>query len=238
MQGSILPLTVSLALRTGRLDDARTVLHGFGSDIERLGEPPWHRAQWEHCAAMVAMAEGNDEQAWTAAHRQLEAARAGGFELIAIDALSMLAELAERRANFQLAALLAGAEQAARERTGYVVPILVHPDEAAPRAERLANQQPDAFAHGSSLDLERAIAIAQRMRGERARPSTGWASLTPTQRRVAALASVGTSNAAIAERLFMSVATVKTHLTQVYAKLAITNRTELAHLAITEGPDV
>ena len=238
LQGSILPLTVALALRTGRLDDARTVLEGFGSDIERLGEPPWHRAQWEHCAAMVALADGDDERAWVAAHRQLEAARAGGFPLIAIDALSQLAELAERRGNRVLAASLAGAERAARERSGYLVPVLVHPDEVAARAERLASQQPDAFAHGGSLDLSEAITAAQRMRGGRARPATGWASLTPTQHQVATLAAAGTSNAAIAERLFMSIATVKTHLTQVYAKLAITNRTELAHLAATEPHQV
>jgi DNA-binding CsgD family transcriptional regulator len=37
----------------------------------------------------------------------------------------------------------------------------------------------------------------------------------------------------MADRLFMSRETVKTHLSHVYAKLGIANRTELAALAST-----
>jgi DNA-binding CsgD family transcriptional regulator len=38
----------------------------------------------------------------------------------------------------------------------------------------------------------------------------------------------GDTNADIAERLLMSVPTVKTHLTHVFTKLDMTNRTEVA----------
>jgi hypothetical protein len=37
-----------------------------------------------------------------------------------------------------------------------------------------------AWAKGAALSTEKAIAYAQRGRGERKRPASGWASLTPT----------------------------------------------------------
>jgi DNA-binding CsgD family transcriptional regulator len=37
-------------------------------------------------------------------------------------------------------------------------------------------------------------------------------------------------------RLFMSRGTVKTHLSHVYTKLGVSNRTELATAAATRGP--
>lgn len=60
-----------------------------------------------------------------------------------------------------------------------------------------------------------------------ARPLTGWASLTGAEARVAALAADGYSNPAIARELFLSRATVETHLKRVYAKLAIEGRHQL-----------
>jgi DNA-binding NarL/FixJ family response regulator len=47
---------------------------------------------------------------------------------------------------------------------------------------------------------------------------------------VAAVAD-GLTNPEIGARLFMSRATVKTHLSHVYSKLGVANRTELASLA-------
>ncbi|GAB3872852.1 hypothetical protein GCM10029964_011990 [Kibdelosporangium lantanae] len=41
----------------------------------------------------------------------------------------------------------------------------------------------------------------------------------------------GLNNPEIGARLFMSRGTVKTHLSHVYAKLGVANRTELATLA-------
>jgi DNA-binding CsgD family transcriptional regulator len=45
---------------------------------------------------------------------------------------------------------------------------------------------------------------------------------------VAALAAIGLSDAAIAERLGISIRTVQTHLGHVYDKLGSAGRTELA----------
>jgi DNA-binding CsgD family transcriptional regulator len=72
------------------------------------------------------------------------------------------------------------------------------------------------------------VAYAARKGGGRKRPATGWASLTPAELEVVRLASEGLLNDAIARRLFITPGTVKVHLTQIFAKLGITTRAELA----------
>ena len=57
---------------------------------------------------------------------------------------------------------------------------------------------------------------------------TGPDALTSTERRVAALAADGLSNRQIAEHLFVTQATVETHLRHAFRKLGITTRTDLA----------
>jgi DNA-binding CsgD family transcriptional regulator len=87
----------------------------------------------------------------------------------------------------------------------------------------------------SSFDDPVMLELAQRMRGPRGRPAAGWDSLTPTERLVAEHAATGATNAQIAEQLLVSVPTVKTHLTRIYTKLDITNRTQLAN-AVRRSP--
>ena len=89
----------------------------------------------------------------------------------------------------------------------------------------------DPRSEGAALSTEEAIAYAQRGRGERQRPTSGWASLTPTERDVVRLVSEGLGNKAIATRLFVSPRTVQTHLTHVYTKLGLTSRVQLAQEA-------
>ena len=81
------------------------------------------------------------------------------------------------------------------------------------------------------MSLDDVVAFVRRTRGARGRPSSGWGSLTPTEREVVKLAAEGCTNPEIGARLFMSRGTVKTHLAHVYAKLGIANRTELATAA-------
>ncbi|MGH3555327.1 MAG: response regulator transcription factor, partial [Mycobacterium sp.] len=106
--------------------------------------------------------------------------------------------------------------------------------DAAVTAVRDALGQQDfdtAWAEGAALSTEEAIAYAQRGRGERKRPTSGWASLTPTERDVVRLVSDGLANNDIAARLFVSPRTVQTHLTHVYTKLGLTSRVQLAQEA-------
>lgn len=87
---------------------------------------------------------------------------------------------------------------------------------------------PDAWAEGEALAFDDAVSYAQRSRGERGRPATGWASLTATEQKVAALVAAGCSNDEVATELLMGTATVKTHLTHIYTKVGVRNRAALA----------
>ena len=61
-------------------------------------------------------------------------------------------------------------------------------------------------------------------------PSRALPVLTVREREVAILAARGTSNRQIAEDLGLSVRTVEGHLYQVFAKLAVSTRTELTEV--------
>jgi len=59
--------------------------------------------------------------------------------------------------------------------------------------------------------------------------------LTDREREVAVAIGRGSSNAEIAEELFMSVATVKAHVTRLLTKLEVANRVQIALLAHDAG---
>ena len=88
-----------------------------------------------------------------------------------------------------------------------------------------------AWTEGVALSTEEAIAYAQRGRGERKRPTSGWDSLTPMELDVVRLVAEGLGNKEIGARLFISPRTVQSHLTHVYAKLGITSRVQLVQEA-------
>jgi len=62
-------------------------------------------------------------------------------------------------------------------------------------------------------------------------PVPGWADLTDTQRMVAELVIDGLTNRGAGARLFLSPHTIDFHLRQIYRKLGIRSRVELARLA-------
>jgi DNA-binding CsgD family transcriptional regulator len=95
-------------------------------------------------------------------------------------------------------------------------------------ARRISTQH---WAEGAALSTEEAIAYAQRGRGERKRPASGWASLTPAELDVVRLVKEGLANKEIATRLFVSPRTVQTHLTHAYTKLGLTSRVQLVQEA-------
>ena len=68
------------------------------------------------------------------------------------------------------------------------------------------------------------------------RPPHGWEALTPTEVEVAEHAADGLSTAEIAEVMFVSPNTVKTHLKHVYRKLDVHSRVELA--GVVDGRQV
>jgi predicted ATPase/DNA-binding CsgD family transcriptional regulator len=222
-------LAVTVLLDDDRVEAARDLIASCANEAGGDGVAPLPAAVAHHASALLARHEGRDSDAADAAHALLELAHRSGFVLSVIDALLVLVDVGARRVDRRTAARLAGATRAARDRIGYRGPLVGRPGELDALVEQLAHEEPEAFAEGHELDLDAAVAYAQRMRGERGRPTFGWGSLTPTEQQVTELAASGSTNAQIAERLLMKPATVKTHLTHVFAKLGVANRTELAH---------
>ena len=66
------------------------------------------------------------------------------------------------------------------------------------------------------------------------RPSTGWESLTDSERRVAELVAEGATNREVAAALVISTHTVDSHLRHVFAKLGISSRVQLATIVTKE----
>lgn len=66
-------------------------------------------------------------------------------------------------------------------------------------------------------------------------PETGWAALTQSERRVARLVAQGLTNRDVAQELYVSPNTVGSHLRQVFSKLEVNSRVELARLSLSEG---
>jgi DNA-binding CsgD family transcriptional regulator len=116
-------------------------------------------------------------------------------------------------------------------------------------AQRRANQRVQA-RETLRAGLELAVGCGAERLAERAREELAAAggrlrrealrgvdALTPSERRVAAMAADGLGNAQIAQALFVTVNTIETHLRRVYVKLGIKRRAQLADaLKITGAP--
>jgi DNA-binding CsgD family transcriptional regulator len=113
------------------------------------------------------------------------------------------------------------------------------PAEAAPLFEEALGLYEHLRASRDTARAEaglRATGRRRGRRGRRGRPSSGWASLTPTEAKVAELVANGLSNPEIAERMFVSRHTVHTHVSHILAKLGLGSRVELAAATARRRP--
>lgn len=196
---------------------------------------------WRPRMAQVLHAMGADQEAASLAADEVEAARRWGELGTLGEALrtsAIFVETPERIAVLEEAvATLDGSERRL--------------DLAGALVDLGASLRRDGRRHDAQWPLRRGMAMADRagalallgradeeLRAAGGRPRRaaiqGRDSLTPSELRVAMLASEGRSNPDIARLLFITRRTVETHLTQSYAKLGVRSRSDLAE--VLRGP--
>ena len=221
-----------------RLDEALSALDRAEHVITRLGMPRLLADVVEQRAHLAAAEEPG--RAIELHHQALAIRVEHELRTTSVDSLDALGVMSARTNRHGDAVRLLAAAEHARTALGYPrPPVDVHGHRATLDALRAALGDDGfdaAWGAGAALSLDEAIALARRTRGQRGRPSMGWASLTPTEQDVIRLVVEGLSNPDIGAKLLMSRGTVKTHLSHVYTKLGVANRTELATLAVNRLP--
>ena len=208
-------------LASGADGEARRFASRMAAQAKSIGND-LERARAETTLAILDRRAGEHRRAEGRAHDALETLAGLGADHWAVDALEVIALLdldADRvdRATALLAT--AGAQRSARG-------VMHRPGWEADFASATAGV--GSLPESEARDLAAAVELAARGRGERGRPTAGWDSLTPTELRVVELVADGLANPAIAERLLMGRATVKTHVSSALRKLDLQSRTQLA----------
>ncbi len=192
----------------------------LGPDLVRLAVAAGDRRR----AADVADEIADGAQRSKAAGAAGAALRCQG--LVDDDPAMLLAAVQKYRQlpqTFELALACEDAGAALRRagRAGEAVPVL---EDALDFYLRIGTQRGAARVEAAL----RGLGVRRRRTGRTRRPSVGWASLTDSELGVIRLAAEGLTNRQIGDCLFISRRTVGTHLAQVFQKLDINNRAQLA----------
>ena len=211
--------------------------HELGQALAAFGHtnPPASYPAWRSLAALEHHALGQTEEALALAQEEVELARAWGAPRTlgrAIRILGMI-EGGDPGLTHLREAVAVLEPSPARVEHAYALANLG-------AALRRANHRAEAREH-LRLALELAQVSGATLLAEQAheeliatgaRPrrivQTGAASLTPSERRIAAMAAEGLSNRDIAQALFVTLRTVEMHLSNTFRKLGISSRTQLA----------
>jgi class 3 adenylate cyclase/DNA-binding CsgD family transcriptional regulator len=215
----------------------------LGASLASFGHtnPPASYPAWRSLAALEHHALGETQDAIALAREEVELARAWGAPRTLGRALRILG-------------LIEGGDEGIgliREAVAVLKPSPARLEHAYALANlgaalRRANHRAEARDH-----LRQALELAQRsgatllaeaaheeLVATGARPrrmvQTGAAALTPSERRIAAMAAEGLSNREIAQALFVTLRTVEMHLSNAFRKLDVSSRTQLP-AALAEG---
>jgi DNA-binding CsgD family transcriptional regulator len=218
-------LALPLSSFVGRADEIASL--GLGND--------WVGAVVDLERSCVALARDDIEGGDALAHSALATFVRLGRRPDVVAAIEQLGCIAASLDSSAEAMRCFGAAHAARVDIGLATPApvadVIEQWRVAYGESLGADAVEEYWAEGAALGLDGAVEYVSRARGERKRPSAGWASLTPTERRVVELVADWLTNPQIAEKMFVARGTVKVHVSHIFAKLGLSNRAELAALA-------
>jgi len=247
------------ALSTGDLPAARAHLEAVAQAAQQIG---WEGAELPGNLGLILRAEGDLDGAQSMFEASLRISRRNGDSRGVAYACLYLACLAGDAGDWDRAGVLHGCAQVFQDRAG--IPwdefdARYRQDSLAQARARTGDEQLDkAYAQGMALSLEKALDLAlSRQAGPRDRgqlrttradaaieavPAPGQATaggsadpLSGRERDIMALLAGGATDAQIAERLFLSVNTVRSHLERIRDKTGARRRAELVRYAIQAG---
>ncbi len=199
---------------------------------------------------LVDIVEGDPRSARQHFIDSLETARITGVRLYVGGALLGLALATTADGEPSVAATLHGVADEQLEQAGRVLEVLeagLHESDHAHLRATLGDAAFEAaYRHGRTLSQSDAITLAsgaaEHDPGIAAPPAAGPATadgsssrLSEREREIVALVAGGATDAQIAERLFLSINTVRSHLERIRDKTGARRRAELARYAIVAG---
>ena len=228
--------------------------HAVACILERTGDetmplmPGGWRAYWLERLVQASLLAGRREQAATAAAVAGEVAQVTGLDIAELGAKRAGARIALDAGDFDTAAREALAAAAAGDRLGAPVEAGIarllagralagagRPDEALAALQQAANAFDSCGARRYRDDTERELrrlgsrSPYRRTRAGR-RDSAGVESLTERELQVARLIVDRRTNPQIAAELFLSPKTVESHVRNLFHKLGVSSRVEVARV--------
>jgi DNA-binding CsgD family transcriptional regulator/tetratricopeptide (TPR) repeat protein len=226
-----------LRVGQGRIAEGLEDFQGVGADLTRVLVTCSSFLPWRSEAALAQLALGDHETAGRLAEEELELARAFGAPRafgVALRAAGVVAG-GDRGASLLREAIDAferGGAQLERARALADLGAMLRRRNRRTEARELLREALDAAHRVGARPLAEYAETELRATGARPRRIvlSGLDSLTPSERRIAELASQGLSNREIAQTLFITARTVEGHLTSVFRKLRVDSRDDLAAL--------
>lgn len=212
--------------RRGELDDAVADLRACGATADALRYGPTH-IPWRSELALALAGTAPDEARQLAAD-ELAMARASGLRRPEGIALRVSGVVAEHGRQIDLLRDSVGVLRGSPARLELARSLVDLGSALRRRGSRVEARKPllEGAALAQACGADRLLARAQEeLRAAGAKPrrvaQSGAASLTASEQRVARLVAEGRSSPEVAQALFVSLKTVETHLSHVYAKLEI-----------------
>jgi LuxR family transcriptional regulator, maltose regulon positive regulatory protein len=216
--GMLIPVKALRALwlaQDGETEPAMTWLESSGITSQTLPLPFNELVLLDAARLMSLLGRGDD--AFTLARRIIQTAEASGRlhtvlqgKLVLAKVCALLGKTLEALAELAEAVRLAESE-------GYLSSFV---DEGDPLRLLLARLEDVPYARQILAAFPPQVGAAQKA----SPPASLAAMLSEREREVVLLIADGLSNQEIAERLFISVATVKTHINNIFNKLGVSNR--------------
>jgi DNA-binding CsgD family transcriptional regulator len=229
-----------LALAAWHRDDLHDAMHWFGGDISLFGTPLTPQALDQVIlSARIASAAGDAD----CRSQVLRAAQKLQHDEPAIPLFAAVAGYVRGILEGDVEALVIAADSlqsssrpllyaAAAEDAGGQLILVDRRDEGLDQLNAAFGTYTNlgAFADARRVGRELRLLGVERRIVSQSRSKTGWDSLTDSELKVVNIVLQGVSNRAVADRLQLSLHTVKTHVHNAFGKLGISSRGELAHV--------